>query len=67
MVSFTESGVEDAAIAWLESLGYAGPDIAAGMLGAERGDTNYRDVVLERNRAVHQRPRQTRFTVGGHR
>ena len=48
--SFTESIVEDAALAWLESPGYVvlyGPDIAAGMLGAERSDPNYRDVVLE--------------------
>jgi len=48
--SFTESIVEDAALAWLESLGYAvlhGPDIAVGMPAAERSDPNYRDVVLE--------------------
>ena len=47
---FAESVVEDAALAWLESLGYAvlhGPDIAVGMLGAERSDPSYRDVVLE--------------------
>jgi type I restriction enzyme R subunit len=47
---FSESVVEQAALAWLESLGYVvlyGPDIAAGMLGAERSDPNYRDVVLE--------------------
>lgn len=51
MQSFTESIVEDAAIAWLEGLGYAvlhGPEIAAGESGAERSDPNYRDVVLER-------------------
>jgi len=50
MTAFTESVVEDAALAWLETLGYAvlhGPDIAAGMVGAERSDSNYRDVVLE--------------------
>ncbi|EQD53326.1 Type I site-specific deoxyribonuclease HsdR, partial [mine drainage metagenome] len=49
MTSFTESVVEDAALAWLGALGYAvlhGPDIAAGMPGAERSDPNYRDVVL---------------------
>jgi type I restriction enzyme R subunit len=48
--SFTESVVEDAALAWLESLGYAvlhGPDIAVGMPAAERSDPTYRDVVLE--------------------
>jgi type I restriction enzyme R subunit len=46
----TESIVEDAALAWLEALGYQvlhGPDIAAGEPGAERSDPNYRDVVLE--------------------
>jgi type I restriction enzyme R subunit len=48
---FTESIVEDAALAWMGSLGYKvlhGPDIAAGESGAERSDPNYRDVVLER-------------------
>jgi len=47
---FTESIVEEAALAWLQVLGYAvlhGPDIAAGMLGAERSESNCRDVVLE--------------------
>lgn len=51
MPVFTESIVEDAALAWLEGLGYAvlhGPDIADGEPGAERSDPNYRDVVLER-------------------
>lgn len=45
--SFTESVVEDAALAWLESLGYAikhGPEIAPGELFAERGD--YEQVIL---------------------
>jgi len=49
--SLTESVVEDAALAWLEELGYAvlhGPEIAAGEPGAERSDPNYRDVILER-------------------
>ena len=43
--------MEDAALAWLEGLGYAvlhGPEIAVGEPGAERSDPNYRDVVLER-------------------
>lgn len=50
MSGFTESVVEDAALAWFEALGYAvlhGPDIAAGESAAERSDTNYRDVVLD--------------------
>jgi len=50
MSAFTESTVEDAALGWLESLGYSvlhGPDIATGELNAERSDPNYRDVVLE--------------------
>jgi hypothetical protein len=49
-VSFIESIVEHAALAWIEVLGYGvlhGPDIPAGMFGAERNDPNYRDVVLE--------------------
>ncbi|MEJ7810678.1 MAG: type I restriction endonuclease subunit R [Gemmatimonadaceae bacterium] len=48
---FTESVVEQAALAWLESLDYAvlsGPMIAAGQPGAERTDPGYRDVRLER-------------------
>ena len=43
MARFTESEVEDAALAWLESLGYqvlSGPEI-------ERTDPGYRDVILE--------------------
>ena len=51
MTAFTESVVEEAALAWLEALGYAvlhGPEIAAGEPAAERSDPNYRDVVLER-------------------
>jgi type I restriction enzyme, R subunit len=55
MTNFTESVVEDAALAWLESLGYAvlhGPEIAAGMPDAERSDPDYREGVLERR--LHQ-------------
>ncbi len=51
MSAFTESVVEDAALAWLEALGYAvlsGPAIAAGEPGAERTDPAYRDVILDR-------------------
>ncbi|TYO98698.1 type I restriction enzyme R subunit [Geothermobacter ehrlichii] len=50
MSHFTESVVEDAALAWLESLGYEirhGPEIAVGEPDAERVAPNYRDVVLE--------------------
>jgi type I restriction enzyme R subunit len=46
----TESVVEDAALAWLEELGYTmlhGPEIGADTLIAERTDPSYRDVVLE--------------------
>jgi type I restriction enzyme, R subunit len=49
MTPFTESVVEESALAWLEALGYAilhGPDIAVGSSGAERSDPQYRDVVL---------------------
>lgn len=51
MSGFTESVVEDAALAWLQGRGYAvlhGSDIAAGELDAERSDPSYRDVVLDR-------------------
>ncbi len=47
----SESVVEEAALAWLEALGYKvfhGPDIAVGELAAERTDPNYRDIILER-------------------
>jgi type I restriction enzyme R subunit len=46
-----ESDIEEATLAWLESLDWAvkhGPEIAFGELGAERADPDYRDVVLER-------------------
>lgn len=49
--TFTESVVEEAALEWLERLGYTvlhGPEIAAGEPTAERDDSGYRDVVLER-------------------
>ena len=41
MTTFTESTVENAALTWLESLGWSiahGPDIAPDTPGAERGD-----------------------------
>jgi len=47
---FTESIVEEAALAWIEGLGYAvlhGSEIAAGEPAAERSDLNYREVMLE--------------------
>lgn len=47
MVAFTESTVEQAALAWLESLGWPvahGPDVAPDMPAAER--FNYSEVVL---------------------
>ncbi|OGX13795.1 MAG: DEAD/DEAH box helicase [Omnitrophica bacterium RIFOXYB12_FULL_50_7] len=50
MSTFTESIVEDAALAWFEGLGYSvlhGPDLAFGEPAAERKDPNYRDVYLE--------------------
>ena len=49
MASFTESTVEDAALSWLETLGWRvahGPDIAPDTVGAER--FGYGQVVLER-------------------
>jgi type I restriction enzyme R subunit len=50
MAGFSESVVEDAALAWLKALGYAvlhGPDFAVGELAAERSNPKYRDVILE--------------------
>jgi type I restriction enzyme R subunit len=49
MTAFTESVVEQAALAWLEAIGWSivhGPDIAHDMLAAERRD--YSEVVLSR-------------------
>ena len=49
MTTLTESSVEQAALEWLESLGWSiahGPDIAPGVPGAER--TDYGEVVLTR-------------------
>lgn len=46
-IDFTESVVEEAALAWLEALGWTvahGPDIAPDMLAAERRD--YGEAVL---------------------
>ncbi|HEV2173549.1 MAG TPA: type I restriction endonuclease, partial [Nitrospira sp.] len=51
MSNFTESAVEEAALEWLERLGYTvlhGPEIAAGEPAAERTDPSYHDVILER-------------------
>jgi type I restriction enzyme, R subunit len=50
MSNFTESVVEEAALEWLERLGYTvlhGPEIAAGEVAAERVDPGYHDVILE--------------------
>ncbi len=57
MIQFTESVVEQAALAWLESLGYAilsGPEIAPEEPAAERDE--YGQVVLERRlrQALHR-------------
>jgi len=50
MSQFTESVIEDAALAWLESIGWQvkqGPEIACDGLFRERTDPNYGDLVLE--------------------
>ncbi|TAK36963.1 MAG: type I restriction endonuclease subunit R [Chloroflexota bacterium] len=49
-MKFTEIVIEEAALAWLEGLGYAvlhGPAIAVDEPGAERNDPSFRDVILE--------------------
>jgi type I restriction enzyme R subunit len=50
MVGFAESDAEEAALGWLEALGYSvkhGPDIAFGVDGAERADPGYHDTILQ--------------------
>ena len=50
MAGFTESVVEEAALAWLESLGYKvkhGPEIAPGELFAERTATGAKDARVQ--------------------
>lgn len=47
--AFTESVVEDAALEWLQGLGYSiqnGPLLAVGEMFAERTDPNFRDTIL---------------------
>lgn len=47
---FTESDAEEAALGWLETLGYAirhGPEIAFDADGGERTDPGYRDTILQ--------------------
>jgi type I restriction enzyme R subunit len=47
---FTESDAEEAALGWLESLGYTirhGPEIAFGVDGGERSDPGYHDTILQ--------------------
>ncbi len=48
-MNFTESIIEEAALAWIEGLGYAvldGSEIVPDMPGVERTEPNYHDVVL---------------------
>ena len=50
MAGFTESVVEEAALPWLESLGYKvkhGPEIAPGELFAERTATGAKDARVQ--------------------
>ena len=65
MTLFTESVVEEAALAWLEHLGYqvlGGPDIASGEPAVERD--KYGEVILwGRLRDASTRPRAT---MGNH-
>jgi type I site-specific restriction-modification system R (restriction) subunit len=47
---FTESDTEEAALGWLETLGYTvrhGPDIAYNVDGGERADLGYHDTILQ--------------------
>jgi type I restriction enzyme R subunit len=50
MTGFTESDAEEAALGWLETLGYTikhGPEIAFDADGGERADPEYRDTILQ--------------------
>ena len=50
---FTESDAEEAALGWLETLGYTvrhGPDIAYNVDGSERTDPGYHDTILQNRR-----------------
>jgi hypothetical protein len=47
---FAESDAEEAALGWLETLGYGikhGPEIAFGVDGGERTDPGYHDTILQ--------------------
>jgi type I restriction enzyme R subunit len=47
---FTESDAEEAALGWLETLGYTvrhGPEIAYNVDAGERSDPGYRDTILQ--------------------
>jgi len=59
---FTESDAEEAALGWLESLGYTlrhGPGIAFNVDGGERTDPGYRDTILQNRIAGAQAQLQT--------
>ncbi len=47
---FTKSDAEEAALGWLEALGYTvrhGPEVAFGVDGGERSDPGYHDTILQ--------------------
>jgi type I restriction enzyme, R subunit len=50
MAGFAETDAEEAALGWLEALGYTvrhGPEIAFDVEGGERADPEYRDTILQ--------------------
>ena len=66
--TFTESVVEDAALGWLERLGYAflhGLKIGVDMLGTERTDQSCRDVALAQRLPAALRRHPTRGASNG--
>ena len=68
MTSFTESIVEEAALAVLGRLGWAvlhGPEIAVGTAAAERTDPAYRDVSRASAARGWERRRGRRQRAGG--
>jgi hypothetical protein len=62
---FVGSDAEEAALGWLETLGYTirhGPEIAFGIDGGERSDPGYRDTILQ-NRLHSADPAESRFAT----
>src|SRR5215813_3706807 len=63
--NFAESDAEEAALGWLEALGYTikhGPEIAYNVDGGERSDPGYHDTILQNRLHRGANPAEPRFT-----